>query len=303
MQHALFGNDGPEGRGSGEAKQRGGSRCVEPFKTQLLKWIGNKQRFAHEIITHFPEKIGAYYEPFIGAAGVMATLAPKRAVGSDSFQPLIEIWRALRHEPEKLKAWYEERWSQMSKGDKLAEYERIKASYNAQPNGADLVFLCRACYGGVVRFRKNDGYMSTPVGAHDPISPESFSERVNIWHRRLQGAEFSRIEYEEAMSRATVGDLIYCDPPYSHSQAILYGAQDFSLKDLLRVIADCKARGVYVALSIDGTRSRVTCTATFHCRLRFLSARSWSTAAAPCCAASRWGVGPWNEKSSMIGFC
>jgi len=34
-------------------------------------------------------------------------------------------------------------------------------------------FLCRACYGGVVRFRKADGYMSTPVGIHDPILPES----------------------------------------------------------------------------------------------------------------------------------
>ncbi len=53
---------------------------------------------------------------------------------------------------------------------------------------------------------------------------------------------------------AKPGDLIYCDPPYSHSQAILYGAQDFSLERLLQIIADCKNRGVHVALSIDGSK-------------------------------------------------
>jgi DNA adenine methylase len=56
------------------------------------------------------------------------------------------------------------------------------------------------------------------------------------------------------MSRARSGDLIYCDPPYSHSQAILYGAQDFDLGHLFDTIARCKKRGVFVALSIDGTK-------------------------------------------------
>jgi DNA adenine methylase len=34
----------------------------------------------------------------------------------------------------------------------------------------------------------------------------------------------------------------------------LYGAQSFDLEHLFQVIADCKRRGVYVALSIDGTK-------------------------------------------------
>jgi DNA adenine methylase len=50
------------------------------------------------------------------------------------------------------------------------------------------------------------------------------------------------------------GDLVYCDPPYNDTQSILYGAQSFSLRRLLEVITDCKQRGVYVALSIDGTK-------------------------------------------------
>ncbi len=142
----------------------------------------------------------------------------------------------------------------MAGGDKVKVYEEIKASYNRNPNGADLLFLTRSCYGGVVRFRKLDGYMSTPCGIHKPISPESFSRRVDEWSKRVVGTTFLQLDYEAAMSLAKPGDLVYCDPPYTYSQAILYGAQSFSLEHLLEVVERCKTRGVYVALSIDGTK-------------------------------------------------
>jgi len=53
---------------------------------------------------------------------------------------------------------------------------------------------------------------------------------------------------------AQPGDLIYCDPPYSHSQSILYGAQTFNLEELLEAIDVAKYRGIRVALSIDGNK-------------------------------------------------
>jgi DNA adenine methylase len=225
-----------------------------PPKGQLLKWVGNKQRFATEIISYFPRDFSRYFEPFLGSGAVLATLAPSAAIASDSFKPLIEIWQTLKESPSTLIEWYNERWELMRRGDKVSIYESVKASYNASPNAADLLFLSRACYGGVVRFRQADGYMSTPCGVHSPISPESFARRVAEWHTRIAGADFLHAEYESSMSMAKRGDLIYCDPPYSFSQAILYGAQSFSIKELFRIIEDCKSRGVYVALSIDGTK-------------------------------------------------
>ncbi len=232
----------------------GAKHSVTLLKAQLLKWIGNKQRFAEEIISYFPTQFGWYFEPFLGSGAVLATLAPKVAIGSDTFKPLMEIWQTLHESPETLKRWYAERWNRMMSGDKVQVYEQIKASYNAHPNGADLVFLCRACYGGVVRFRQADGYMSTPCGVHRPISPASFAKRVDEWRRRTEGTSFLHVDYEEAMQRAKSGDLIYCDPPYSHSQSILYKAQSFDLRHLLEVIRRCKEQGVFVALSIDGTK-------------------------------------------------
>ncbi len=229
-------------------------REAKPFKAQLLKWIGNKQRFAHEIVSHFPSDFGTYFEPFLGSGAVLGTLKPDRAIASDIFKPLAEIWIALGSRPEELKSWYSERWSDPKTETKEVAYEAVKASYNRSPNGPDLLYLCRSCYGGVVRFRKRDGHMSTPCGAHNPISPDSFSARVDEWTMRCRSTRFLCADFAEVMAIAKAGDLIYCDPPYVDSQTILYGAQSFSLWMLFESIAKCKARGVFVALSIDGTK-------------------------------------------------
>lgn len=225
-----------------------------PFRTQLLKWVGSKQRQASSIIAHFPERFGTYFEPFLGSGGVLGALSPIRAIASDGCRPLMEIWCSLPGDREKLKQSYADRYDLAARVGKKRAYERILGSYNTRPNGADLVFLCRACYGGVVRFRRRDGHMSTPVGVHSPIHPDRFAARVDTWHGRTRGTQFRHLDFAEAMALAGCGDLVYCDPPYSHSQAILYGAQAFSLDRLFDSIARCKARGALVAVSIDGSK-------------------------------------------------
>ena len=225
-----------------------------PFRIQLLKWIGNKQRQAEAIIAHFPSRYGTYYEPFLGSGGVLGVLSPPRAIASDGFLPLVEIWRCLTSDRGALKRHYADRYALIAAIGKKEAYDRVLRSYNARPNGADLVFLCRACYGGVVRFRKADGHMSTPVGIHDPLTPERFAARVDAWHARTHGTDFRHLDFADAMRTARRGDLVYCDPPYADSQTILYGAQSFSLNRLFDAIEGCKARGARVALSIDGTK-------------------------------------------------
>lgn len=228
------------------------SRFVPP-KNQLLKWVGNKQKFAAEITKYFPAKFNTYFEPFLGSGAIMATLNPNSGVCSDTFSPLMEIWQKLKTDPDGLVGWYAGWRNQIEKLDKTEVYKDVRDSYNAHPNGRDFLYLSRACYGGIIRFRR-DGYMSTPSGVHTPIPVKSFKERVDIWHEKVKNISFSNRDYTEAFDAAGDGDLIYCDPPYSHSQSILYGAQDFSLEQLLQKIHIAKENGVHVALSIDGNK-------------------------------------------------
>lgn len=96
--------------------------------------------------------------------------------------------------------------------------------------------------------------MSTPCGVHNPLPPEEFSRRVEEWSACVTGTQFFHRSYEESLERAREGDLVYCDPPYLYSQTILYGAQMFNLDELFRSIEKAKKRGVFVALSIDGSK-------------------------------------------------
>lgn len=224
-----------------------------PPKTQFLKWVGNKQKFAAEITKHFPVEFNKYHEPFLGSGAVLATVKPNHGVGSDTFAPLIEIWEKLKTNPNEVIQWYKSWRDQLDSEKKEVVYEKVKHAYNSKPNGKDFLYLSRACYGGIIRFRR-DGHMSTPCGVHIPIPVKAFAERVRIWHKRVENTEFITQDYRHAFEVASEGDLIYCDPPYSHSQSILYGAQDFSLETLLQEILKAKNRGVFVALSIDGNK-------------------------------------------------
>jgi DNA adenine methylase len=225
-----------------------------PPKGQLLKWVGNKQRFASEIARFFPTDFNTFYEPFIGSGAVIATVAPTNGVGADAFKPLVKIWDKLKNDPDGLVKWYANSRDRLETEDKVEVYESVKASFNLNHNGEDFLFLTRSCYGGIVRFRKSDGYMSTPCGPHTPISVKSFAKRVKEWNKRMTNVEFIHSDYKGIFAMAKEGDLIYCDPPYTHSQGILYGAQSFKLEELFVEIAKAKRKGVKVALSIDGSK-------------------------------------------------
>jgi DNA adenine methylase len=223
---------------------------------QLLKWVGNKYKYAHTITSYFPARYNKYIEPFVGTGAVLATLAPKQGIAGDTLTPLIDIWHLLQNEPQTLIDYYTSvilRFNQ----DRERTYLEIIEKYNASPNALDLLILSRTCYGGVVRFTR-EGTMSTPIGPHKPISPRTFASRVFEWRERVKNTIFLNEPFTKTISLAQEGDLVYCDPPYIDSQPILYGAQSFDFIDLLEQIRSCKNRGVRVALSIDGKKKSGT---------------------------------------------
>lgn len=229
----------------------------------LLKWIGNKGRFAQEIVSLFPEDFNDYYEPFLGSGAVLAELSYEQLSCSngqthayyagDNLPFLIDIFETVKNDPEGLASYYSEAIREYDENPK-EHYLEIRNRFNSQPNGLDFCVLTRTCYSGVIRFRKKDGYMSTPVGAHRPISGDAFRKRALLWHDLIKDVNFTCCDFRELMRKASPGDLIYCDPPYTHSQSIIYGAQDFQIESLWDEIEECKSKGCYIALSINGSR-------------------------------------------------
>ncbi|MEW6659842.1 MAG: Dam family site-specific DNA-(adenine-N6)-methyltransferase [Thermodesulfobacteriota bacterium] len=221
-------------------------------KGQLLKWIGSKYKYAHIIVSYFPSTYNKFIEPFVGTGAVLATLSPQIGIAGDTLKPLIEIWNLLQNNHKSLIDYYTLVINDFYK-DRDKIYYEIRDKYNSSPNGLDLLILSRTCYGGVVRFT-NEGKMSTPIGPHNPISPQAFASRVKEWRERVKGTRFLFQSFIETMSLSNDGDLIYCDPPYIESQSILYGAQRFKFERLVEEIKRCKERGAKIALSIDGKK-------------------------------------------------
>jgi DNA adenine methylase len=228
---------------------------------QLLKWIGNKQRFTSEILRQFPANYRTYIEPFVGSGALLGALNPAEAMAGDALGPLIELWRLVQTDPKALIDFYSTTWSAYLE-DAEVTYNRVKDSYNQSPNPYDLLFLSRSCYGGVVRFTR-EGRISTPIGPHRPIPPAALSKRMYAWHERIRGVEFIHADFEQTMNGASRDDLVYCDPPYSYTQRILYGAQTFQLERLWKAIDRCKSVGARVVLSLDGRKKSGTVKTSF----------------------------------------
>lgn len=219
---------------------------------QVLKWVGNKHRYAETIAQHLPEEFATYLEPFVGTGAVLATMRPAQAVAGDTLEVLIDLLRLVQANPERLVSHYDR-----SRADLLVRgreaYEEVKARFNAGPTPEDLLVISRACYGGVVRFTRA-GAISTPMGPHPLMTAEKLARYMTEWRARLCNVEFLCQDYAATMALAGEGDAVYCDPPYLHGQSILYGAQDFRLSGLWRSVEEAVERGARVAVSVDGYR-------------------------------------------------
>lgn len=219
---------------------------------QLLKWVGNKFRYAEAIAEHLPVDYRRYFEPFVGTGAVLATVAPGRGIASDALGILIDFHRAVQTNPEPLIAHYADARRDLLHRGREA-YTLVRARYNAEPTPGDLLVLSRTCYGGVMRFTR-DGSISTPMGPHRPMPEEKLARYMGQWQTRLRNTTFIHCDFRETLSTARDGDVVYCDPPYLHGQSILYGAQDFEMQSLWLAVASAAERGARVLVSVDGWR-------------------------------------------------
>lgn len=218
----------------------------------LFKYIGNKYRSAARIVSTFPKTYKTYFEPFLGSGAVLGELKPERAIVSDSCAPLIALWQLAKTDPQSLIDSYTLNWKAYCE-DRQVAYDRAKDRFNENPNAHDFLFISRACYGGVIRFRR-DGYLSTPLGPHKIIDPNSFTRRITEWRKIIRNTDFICGDFSEVTLMAGADDIVYCDPPYVDSQKIIYGAQDFDIGRMYSELAKAKDRGAFVALSIDGVK-------------------------------------------------
>ena len=116
----------------------------------LLKWIGNKQRFAGTIISYMPEQFNNYYEPFLGSGAVMAQLLYQSSTtntpifahsyASDILPFLIDIFNIVKYDPKQIKNYYSKEIEEYYKNPN-DKYNEIRDRFNSNHNALDFCLL------------------------------------------------------------------------------------------------------------------------------------------------------------------
>ena len=87
---------------------------------QLIKYIGNKNRYAKRIISYFPIEYETYYEPFMGSGAVLSHLSPMKGIASDNYKPLIDLYKLVKTNPKIVSESYKKRWKKYIKNKEEA---------------------------------------------------------------------------------------------------------------------------------------------------------------------------------------
>ena len=216
----------------------------------LLKWPGGKRKLVESILPVMPESFGSYFEPFFGGGALFFAIKPKRSLLSDKNVELMRAYSQVRDEPEAvIKALRGMRNSE-------SDYYRIRSS---RPKGevacaARLIYLTTLAFNGIYRVNLN-GEFNVPYGQKKHLVPCD-EVRIREASRLLAGATLAHDDFESALGKATKGDLVYLDPPYTvahqNNGFIKYNAKIFSWDDQVRladVARDLSGRGCTVVVS------------------------------------------------------
>ena len=217
----------------------------------VIKWSGSKRSQSSKIRSFFPDTIGTYYEPFIGGGSMLYAVHPERSICGDICEPLIQLWKEIRDNPEALADGYRTRWVKLQE-EGYTVYYSIRDNFNRKKSPYDLLFLSRTCVNGLIRFNDKGDFNNSFHHSRPGINPETLKEIILDWSAYLQNTEFFAADYTSTTASAKSGDIVYLDPPYFHTKGRYFGAIDF--EKFLEYLEDLNKRNIKYLLSFDGKR-------------------------------------------------
>jgi DNA adenine methylase len=222
---------------------------VQPF----LKWPGGKRWAASEVGDLVRQKLrGTYYEPFLGSAAVYFRLCPTNSVLSDINKDLINTYLTVRDDLDKLI----DQLKRIPVSRRVYYSLRSSCPADSVERAARFLYLNRTSFSGLYRVN-SAGKFNVPYGGGER-NPRALlkSQVLNHAASALKKATIKCCDFEEILSSATSGDVVYCDPTYTvtHDQNgfVRYNEKNFSWADqqrLANAAIRASARGVSVIVS------------------------------------------------------
>lgn len=183
----------------------------------ILKWVGGKRQLLNEIAPLIPDNPTLFVEPFIGGAAVLLHVQPEHARINDFNEELVNVYRVVRDEPDKLLELLREH-EQNNSSDYFYEIRGIDrtpefADLSATQRAARIIYLNKTCFNGL--FRVNSaGQFNSPYGRYK--RPNIVNESgIRALSEYLNGDIDIRCgDYADCLVNLPQGAFVYLDPPY-----------------------------------------------------------------------------------------
>lgn len=241
----------------------------EPLLTETLnpvvKWPGGKRQLMNKIIPILKSQLlssSHYFEPFVGGGAICFGLRHPHSTMSDINEGLINLYRNIRDAPEelitqvqKLEFEYNALEDELQKEFFYKKREEFNLQKREGMNSAvNFLFLNKTCFNGMYRENKSGGF-NVPFGKRHDIR---IMDELNVRNLStfLMQTPLLNVSYQEAISEAKAGDLVYFDPPYVPmsvtSSFTSYSSEGFGPNEqekLSESFKELDGKGVKVALS------------------------------------------------------
>lgn len=235
--------------------------AVEATPKPFLRWAGGKRRLTSTLIETFPEAFDPskhrFFEPFIGGGALCFAVGNPNSgtyvtgdmlTINDMNPELINTYKVVRDSVDELI----NELNILSKKVNSKNYYTIRGTI---PRGkikraARFIYLNKTCYNGLWRVNSK-GEFNVPFDKSS--STNLFNENVlKACSLRLKGANITNLSFQDSVSEAKKGDLVYFDPPYLPLTATAsfsaYSKEGFSEKDhqsLATTIDKLNRKGVF----------------------------------------------------------
>lgn len=225
-----------------------------------LKWVGGKRQLLSEINKYIPKEIDTYFEPFLGGGAVFFDLEPDKAEINDYNSELINVYKTIKDDVEKLIEYLRVHEENNSK----EYYYTVRAwdreeGYSERSNvekASRIIFMNKTGFNGMYRVNSKN-QCNVPYGKYKnpAIVNEDVLRSVSAFLNDIDVTILNG-DFVEAVSNAKAGDFVYLDPPYvplnETSAFTSYTNNGFNKEDQIRLrelCDDLDSRGVKFLLS------------------------------------------------------
>ncbi|HEM6237524.1 TPA: DNA adenine methylase [Streptococcus suis] len=233
---------------------------TQPTLQPFTKWTGGKRQLLPVIKSLMPDNYNSYFEPFIGGGAVFFELIPKKAIINDFNSELINCYRQIKDNPQKLIELLTKHQKNNSKDYYLElrsvdRDDRIHAMTDTE-RAARIMYMLRVNFNGLYRVNSKNQF-NVPYGRYkNPKIVDSELILSISQYLNKNNIEILTGDFEKAVEDVGAGDFVYFDPPYiplSETSAFTsYTHEGFSYEEQVRlrdVFRKLDKKGAYVMLS------------------------------------------------------